>query len=352
MRIRTTFLLSALCFLLFCKAFAAPQSYKQIAGDALQKGDYATATEYLKKWTEADPTDAVSLYNLACCHAIAKHPDEAMATLQKAAEAGWSDSTHTVEDPDLESLRTRADFHKTIVLIARNASFRSGGYIVQTCAQERTGEYLVILPDEYDPNRKYPLIVLLHGYGQSPQEFAKVAALINSHDFIYVVPQGAYTALDSDGKGYSHLRELGSYGEDTSSITQAADWVIRVADDAIKRYPIEGRRIYLIGFSQGAALAHITAALYPTRIAGYAAHGGYVIKGAITERALADEKAQHIRVLVTHSLTDPSVAYMEGVYASNMLKQAGVQVTFAQIGEGHTLDSAVAEKISAWLRTK
>ncbi|HEY3295066.1 MAG TPA: PHB depolymerase family esterase [bacterium] len=343
-------LLSALLFSL--AAFAAPQSYKQIAEDAIKRGDIAKATEFYRKWTEADPTDATSLYNLACCYALAKHPDEALAALQRAAAAGWSDAGHTSEDPDLESLRTRKDFQSVLEQIAGNASSRSGGYIVHSCAQERLGEYVVVLPDSYDPNRKYELLILLHGYGQSPQEFAKAAQMINTEDFIYAVPQGPYTALDSDGKSYCFLRELENYREDTASIAQAASWVMHVADDVMTRYPIADKRVWLAGFSQGAALAHITAARYPERIAGYAAHGGYIIKGAISDKQLAAEKTQKVRVLITHAEDDPAVAYMEGVYASNMLKQSGLNVTFTQLGTGHAFDSAVCAKIADWLKAK
>jgi predicted esterase len=342
-------LLSAFCFLLFFAA--APQSYKQIAQEALMKGDHARAIEFYRKWTEADPTDAISLYNLACCYAIKQHPDDAVATLRKAAEAGWSDAGHTAQDPDLESLRARADYHKVLDAIAHNESSRSGGYTVLTCAEERVGRYVVVLPDEYDPNHSYPLLLLLHGYGQSPLEFAKVTALINSHDYIYAIPEGAYTAMDTDGKGFSHLREMDDYREDTASVSLAAAWIMRVAEDVARHYPVSGSKVLLAGFSQGAALAHVVAARYPERVLGYAAHGGYIIKDAITAPQLAAEKAQNLRVLITHCPTDPAVEFMEATYAVNMLKASGVDVTFAETTGNHVFDAEAAQKVGDWLKT-
>jgi predicted esterase len=330
-------------------AVAVPQSYKQIAQQALMDGNRAKAIEYYEKWAEADPTDAISLYNLACCYALDSRTKDALSALAKSAEAGWSDSTHALTDPDLSSLHRSPEFVAALNKMASNARQRGEGYTSNVVKQERLGRYVVILPDEYDPARTYPLVVLLHGYGQSPEQFADVAKYINPREYVYIVPEGPYTALDSEGKGFSHLRELENYQEDAASVSTTADWIIRAADDAMKRYPIKGKKFYMIGFSQGAALAHITAALYPERIAGYAAHGGYIIKNTITEDQLAKEKKSGTRILITHGQDDPAVAAEEGIYASNMLKDAGLDVTFEMLPVAHVFSPDVGRRVGEWL---
>ena len=332
--------------------FAAPKSWKQQAMDAIMKGDYKTAAVHYRKWVEADPGDAVSLYNLACCEAQLQRPDAAIRALRLATEAGWSDSLHTAEDPDLEPLRTRDDFKALLNDIAYKARTRHGGYTVHVCMQERAGDYLLILPEDYDPTKRYPLVILLHGHGSSPDEFAKVTSFINTHDFIYALPQGPYGARDSDGKGFSHLRERDDFSDDVNSAPLTADWIVRVADDMAKRYPIADSTFWIVGFSQGGALAHITAAYHPTRVKGYCAHGGYFIRGAISPEQLANEAKAGVKALLTHGNDDVAVPLLEGIYAFNLLKQAGVDVTLEQMDVPHRFTAEVGLKVNDWLKEK
>lgn len=57
---------------------------------------------------------AVVHYNLACVYARRKELDKAMASLNKAVAAGWSDGSWLSRDDDLKALRGRDDF-KTLV---------------------------------------------------------------------------------------------------------------------------------------------------------------------------------------------------------------------------------------------
>jgi len=329
-----------------------PKSWRQQAMDALMAGDLERASQLYEKWTEADPGDAVSLYNLACCDALLNRLDDAMEALQLAAEAGWSDSAHTAEDPDLQPLRSRPEFSKALADIARNARTRYGGYTMHICMQERYGQYLIILPDDYDPQRSYPLVILLHGYGQSPEQFAKVASYIGTGDFIYAIPEGPYAALDGEGRAFSHLRESADFREDTRSAIRTADWIVRVADDVKRHYPVAGERFWLAGFSQGGAMAHAMAAFHPQRVAGYMAHGGYLIPDLIQPDQFAAEKAAGVQVLVTHGEDDIAVGLEEGIHSVNVLKHAGLDVRFETVKGAHEFSPEVGRLAGQWLREK
>jgi predicted esterase len=340
--------------LALCTAALAevPKSWHTLGMDAIMKGDYKTGAAYLKKWVEADPSDAVAWYNLACCFAVEKKTNDAMKALKKAAEAGWSDAAHTSEDDDLKSLREHKDFAQIIRDIAHNASSRNGGFTINLCKQERLGEYIVILPDEYDGTRRYPLVVLLHGYGDSMRGFTMAAPMISSHDYIFIIPEAAYPLLEGYNTGFSHLREFDNFKEDTASIPSAAQWVVNAADDAMKRYPIDGNKFWMAGFSQGAAVAHIVAARFPDRVAGYAAHGGYLIKGEFSEEQFQQEKQRGVSVLITHGKEDPAVPIMEGVYAANLFQRVGVDVQFEQMDVKHEFTAEVGAKIDEWMKDK
>jgi predicted esterase len=135
-------------------------------------------------------------------------------------------------------------------------------------------------------------------------------------------------------------------------VAAAADWVVRVADDVARRYPVADSTFSVIGFSQGGALAHITAAYHPARVAGYCAHGGYFIKNAISPEQLAFEARAGVKVLLTHGKEDVSVPLLEAVYALNQLKQAGVDARLEQMDVPHRFTAEVGLRVGEWLKDK
>jgi len=56
--------------------------------------------------------DANILYNAACTYANMRMKAEALATLKKAVECGWSDVNWTRRDPDLASLHSEPEFER------------------------------------------------------------------------------------------------------------------------------------------------------------------------------------------------------------------------------------------------
>jgi tetratricopeptide (TPR) repeat protein len=56
------------------------------------------------------PNDATILYNVACVFAMMKRKEEAMETLRKAWDAGFTDSDWARRDPDLSLLHDEPEF--------------------------------------------------------------------------------------------------------------------------------------------------------------------------------------------------------------------------------------------------
>ena len=49
-------------------------------------------------------------------------------------------------------------------------------------------QYLAVLPDDYDSEASYPLIIMLHGFGANMHDLAGLAPAINSSGYVYVCP--------------------------------------------------------------------------------------------------------------------------------------------------------------------
>ncbi|HEV3298889.1 MAG TPA: tetratricopeptide repeat protein [Planctomycetaceae bacterium] len=73
--------------------------------------------EAIKAWDESvklgfQPTAA--LYNIACANSLAGHTDEAIASLQKALDAGFAQEASALTDPDLAPIRSDPRFKQVV----------------------------------------------------------------------------------------------------------------------------------------------------------------------------------------------------------------------------------------------
>lgn len=48
--------------------------------------------------------------------------------------------------------------------------------------------YIAAEPDDYDPNRKYPMIILLHGFGAHMGDLASLSPALDSKGYVYIFP--------------------------------------------------------------------------------------------------------------------------------------------------------------------
>jgi serine/threonine protein kinase/Tfp pilus assembly protein PilF len=89
----------------------------------LLAGQVAEAVAEVTELSQTPRWSAAQWYDFACVCAVAsskstdkkeEYTDRAMALLQQAVKAGFSDAAHMAKDPDLDSLRGRDDFKKLL----------------------------------------------------------------------------------------------------------------------------------------------------------------------------------------------------------------------------------------------
>ena len=54
-------------------------------------------------------------------------------------------------------------------------------------------EYVGVYPVDYEQQRAYPLIVLLHGFGANMHDLAGLASYIDSRNYVYLCPNAPLT---------------------------------------------------------------------------------------------------------------------------------------------------------------
>ena len=49
-------------------------------------------------------------------------------------------------------------------------------------------QYLTVVPDDYDTDVSYPLVIMLHGFGANMHDLAGLAPAINPSGYVYACP--------------------------------------------------------------------------------------------------------------------------------------------------------------------
>jgi len=188
--------------------------------------------------------------------------------------------------------------------------------------------YDVHLPDEFVPSRPMPVILAIHGGGGNAQGAARTScpegdvkrkeclhAMANREGIAVVYPNGTSSRL------LARLRTWnaggGEKGWQCVSGRACKDGVDDIAyfrvllDDLSRWVPVDPKRVYATGLSNGAAMSHRLACQMGDRIAAIAAVGGanqYATAAACTP-------PRPVPVLQIHGTADPCWPYEGGKQA-------------------------------------
>ena len=115
------------------------------------------------------------------------------------------------------------------------------------------------VPEDLDPEKQRPLVLILHGSGQTAKVLASASGfnkLADSLDFIVVYPdQPFYNNLLTAFSFYMP----GKMKKDAGETASIKNMIIHMR----KNYPIDRERIFITGMSAGAAMANVMLNAYP-----------------------------------------------------------------------------------------
>jgi predicted esterase len=181
--------------------------------------------------------------------------------------------------------------------------------------------YTIKLPVNFDPHKKYPLFVMLHGSGSDDQ--GMLDNPLTDGTFIEIAPYGRGTSncFTTDG---------------------AETDVLEAIEDAIKNFPVNASEIIIVGFSMGGYGAYRIYHEYPGVFKGVAVFSGHP---SLATQWLGEgypdflnpsylKTFRNTPVFIYHSKNDLNCPYDLTLELVGKLKQAGAMVEFVTTKEG------------------
>jgi polyhydroxybutyrate depolymerase len=158
------------------------------------------------------------------------------------------------------------------LVVASGACSKSGSKRPDTWSTGRPRPYNFKVPARYDRNTPTPLVIGLHGYdvlSTEQESYFKLAALADAQTFLYAYPDGSV-----DGLGHQFWNADDACCDLFGSGVDDVAYLNGMIDDIASNYTVDAKRIFVVGHSNGAFMAHRLACDLPNRIAAIVALAG------------------------------------------------------------------------------
>ena len=198
---------------------------------------------------------------------------------------------------------------------------RPGEFVARSFTNRAgTRGYKLYVPTGYG-DAPMPLVVMLHGCTQSPDDFAagtRMNRLADEHGFLVVYPAQAPNA---NGSKCWNWFKPGDQARDMGEPSILAG----IAGEVAGAYRVDRRRVFVAGLSAGASMAVILGETYPEVFAGVGAHSGLpyaaahdmpsafaAMRGAAMAGPNAAQAAHAVPTIVFHGDRDATVDVRNG----------------------------------------
>jgi poly(hydroxyalkanoate) depolymerase family esterase len=235
---------------------------------------------------------------------------------------------------------------------AGQADAHQGQFVGASFGNEAgTRPYKLYIPTRY-AGEPLPLIVMLHGCTQTPDDFAagtRMNALAEEGGWFVLYPAQTHRANRSRcWNWFKHAHQRRGKGEPAI--------LAGMTRECMSRYAIDPRKVYVAGLSAGGAMAAVLGATYPDLYVAVGVHSGLaagcahdlqsafaVMRGSSPRGAVGKRASPSVPVIVFHGDRDTTVHPRNGeqVILAAVDAEAVSSVEQGQVPGGHAYTRTV-----------
>ena len=207
----------------------------------------------------------------------------------------------------------------------------------------------------YEPSGDgpHPTMLTLHGRGANALDLLGLAPYICGGKFLMICPQGPLeTPIGPGAFGYAWYPMSMGGPPDVGAILSSREKLQQFLDACLKRYPIDAKKLVVLGFSQGGVMAYSLALSNPERFAGLAVLSSWLPNELIPKLSINNEAVQSLPTIVQHGSQDQMIEIQRAKDSVERLRALRVPLTYRDYDMGHEITPRSLTDLSAWLEEK
>jgi phospholipase/carboxylesterase len=207
----------------------------------------------------------------------------------------------------------------------------------------------------YEPSGEgpHPTMLTLHGRGANALDLLGLAPYICGGKFLMICPQGPLeTPIGPGASGYAWYPMSMGGPPDVGAILSSREKLQQFLDACLKRYPIDGKKLVVLGFSQGGVMAYSLALSNPERFAGLAVLSSWLPQELIPRLSISNDAVQSLPTIVQHGSQDQMIEIQRAKDSVERLRALRVPLTYRDYDMGHEITPRSLTDLSAWLGEK
>jgi len=194
----------------------------------------------------------------------------------------------------------------------------------------------VLVPQHYERNYAYPLLIWLHDDGSDERELKKIMPLVSLRNYVSLAVRGTS----------NHQRGF-AWPESPDAILSAESRVDEAVAQAKHRFHVHQNRIFIAGAGAGGTMALRLALRWPDRYAGGASIGGCFPVGQSPLARL--QLARRSRLLIMHCRDSETYRVEQVCQELSLFHAAGMSVTLRQYPCRDELTTQMLRDLDGWL---
>ncbi|HZT96298.1 MAG TPA: alpha/beta fold hydrolase [Chloroflexota bacterium] len=192
----------------------------------------------------------------------------------------------------------------------------------------------------------YPGLLLLHGRGRNETDLLSIGPYLDPRLFV-VSARAPFTLMP--GSYYWYDLEASLAGRPSSeSIQFSLEAVSRFLDQIVPAYGLDPSRLFIGGFSMGAAMSAASALMFPDRVAGAIVLSGYLPIHA--ELPYRPQECQGHPIFQGHGTLDDVLPVELGRMTRDYLLRTPVDLTYREYVARHEVPPQELTDASEWMR--
>jgi phospholipase/carboxylesterase len=206
----------------------------------------------------------------------------------------------------------------------------------------------------YEPTGEvpFPTILTLHGRGANAFDLLGLAPHISGGKFLVICPEGPLeTPVAPDTMGYSWYPMSMGGPPDVAAILSARQRLQTFLDECLRRYPIDTKKLVVLGFSQGGVMAHSLALANPARFAALVVLSSWFPRELEAQLPI-NESVQSLPTLVQHGTQDHMIEIARARDSAERLRNLRLPLTYREYEMGHEIRPRSLVDLSTWLEEK